>query len=67
MPRSLSAGVTIFSILGNLAYETGKDVSEVATGGPGLAFISYPDAIAKFSVVPQVILLPTFPVRTEQN
>ena len=51
---SLLAGFTIFSILGNLAYETGKDVSEVALGGTGMAFISYPEAIAKFDAVPQV-------------
>ena len=51
---SMLAGVTIFSILGNLAFETGRDVSEVAGGGPGLAFVSYPDAIAKFNVLPQV-------------
>jgi solute carrier family 6 amino acid transporter-like protein 5/7/9/14 len=51
---SLLAGFTIFSILGNLAYETGKDISEVALGGTGMAFISYPEAIAKFDTIPQV-------------
>lgn len=51
---SFLAGVTIFSILGNLAYESGRDVSDVVDGGPGLAFISYPDAIAKFQAVPQL-------------
>jgi len=54
---SFLAGVTIFSILGNLAHETGKNVEDVVDGGPGLAFISYPDAIAKFDIAPQVILL----------
>ncbi len=49
------AGFTIFSVLGNLAHETGQKVGDVASGGPGLAFISYPDAIAKFTVVPQVL------------
>nr|CAD7258882.1 unnamed protein product [Timema shepardi] len=52
---SLMAGCTIFAILGNLAHELGvddiKDV--VGGGGTGLAFISYPDAIAKFDTVPQ--------------
>ncbi|XP_046408711.1 sodium-dependent nutrient amino acid transporter 1-like [Ischnura elegans] len=52
---SLLAGFTIFSILGNLAYESGAtDISQVVKGGAGLAFISYPDAIAKFQYVPQV-------------
>jgi len=40
--------------LGNLAYETGKDIEDVALGGTGMAFISYPEAIAKFDTVPQV-------------
>ncbi|KAG8226534.1 hypothetical protein J437_LFUL007875 [Ladona fulva] len=52
---SLLAGFTIFSILGNLAYELGiEDVSKVVQGGTGLAFISYPDAISKFDAVPQL-------------
>ncbi|KAJ8957366.1 hypothetical protein NQ318_004845 [Aromia moschata] len=51
---SLLSGVTIFGILGNLAYEMGVDPSEVLAGGggTGLAFISYPDAISKFNNVP---------------
>ena len=51
---SLLAGVTIFAILGNLAHESGKDITKVVQGGTGLAFISYPEAIAKFDVVPQL-------------
>ena len=52
---SLLSGIIIFGILGNLAYETGTtDIRSVVQGGPGLAFISYPDAIAKFTMVPQV-------------
>lgn len=51
---SLLAGFTIFSILGNLAHELGADVKDVVRGGSGLAFISYPDALAKFDWVPQV-------------
>lgn len=55
---SLIAGCTIFGILGNLAYESGSsDISTVTKGGTGLAFISYPDAIAKFEIVPQVTKL----------
>lgn len=51
---SFLAGITIFSILGNLAYESGKNVEDVVSAGTGLAFVSYPDAIAKFQYVPQV-------------
>ncbi|KAK0090513.1 hypothetical protein PV325_012567 [Microctonus aethiopoides] len=52
---SLMAGFTIFGILGNLAHELGTDdISNVVRGGTGLAFISYPDAIAKFTILPQL-------------
>ncbi|XP_043599061.1 sodium-dependent nutrient amino acid transporter 1-like [Bombus pyrosoma] len=52
---SLIAGCTIFGILGNLAHESGKkDISTVVRAGTGLAFISYPEALAKFTVVPQL-------------
>ncbi|XP_018329353.1 sodium-dependent nutrient amino acid transporter 1-like [Agrilus planipennis] len=50
---SLLSGATIFGILGNLANEMGVEVSDViSTGGSGIAFISYPEAIAKFDQVP---------------
>lgn len=52
---SMLAGVTIFGILGHLAHELGTDdIGKVVKGGAGLAFISYPDAIARFQFVPQV-------------
>ncbi|XP_037954738.1 sodium-dependent nutrient amino acid transporter 1 [Teleopsis dalmanni] len=52
---SLLAGITIFSILGNLAHNLNKSsIKEVVQSGTGLAFISYPDAIAKFESVPQL-------------
>ncbi|ODN00037.1 Sodium-dependent nutrient amino acid transporter 1 [Orchesella cincta] len=51
---SFLAGLTVFSILGNLAYQLDKDVSEVVDSGPGLVFVSYPDAISKFTFVPQL-------------
>lgn len=51
---SFMAGCTIFGILGNLAYEMGTDdIASVVRGGTGLAFISYPDALARFTFVPQ--------------
>ncbi|XP_023170220.1 sodium-dependent nutrient amino acid transporter 1 isoform X2 [Drosophila hydei] len=52
---SLLAGFTIFGILGHLAHEIGtEDIGKVVKGGAGLAFISYPDAIAKFKQLPQI-------------
>lgn len=52
---SLMAATTIFGILGNLAYEIGTDdIQSVVRGGTGLAFVSYPEALAKFTVVPQL-------------
>ena len=55
---SLFAGFTIFGILGHLAHETGvDDIEKIVTGGPGLAFISYPEAISRFTFAPQVLFL----------
>ncbi|XP_062132451.1 sodium-dependent nutrient amino acid transporter 1 [Drosophila sulfurigaster albostrigata] len=52
---SIIAGCITFGILGNLAKQTGiTDIASVVKGGAGLAFISYPDAIAKFEYVPQM-------------
>ncbi|XP_064634023.1 sodium- and chloride-dependent glycine transporter 1-like [Lineus longissimus] len=49
---SIFAGLVIFSVLGFMAAEKGVDVGDVATGGPGLAFVVYPEAIAKMPVAP---------------
>ncbi|EDW72440.1 uncharacterized protein Dwil_GK20711, isoform A [Drosophila willistoni] len=52
---SIIAGCITFGILGNLAKQTGiTDIGSVVKGGAGLAFISYPEAIAKFEYVPQI-------------
>ncbi|KAG7209785.1 hypothetical protein KM043_011403 [Ampulex compressa] len=52
---STLAGCTIFGILGNLAFEMGvNDIDMVVKSGAALAFVSYPDAIAKFNLMPQV-------------
>ncbi|XP_032432309.1 sodium- and chloride-dependent GABA transporter 2-like isoform X2 [Xiphophorus hellerii] len=50
---SVVAGFAIFSVLGFMTYEQGLDVSEVATSGPGLAFIVFPRAVAMMPM-PQV-------------
>lgn len=54
---SLLGGFTVFGILGSLAFNLGVPIDKVIRSGSGLAFISYPDAIAKFSFVPQVSFL----------
>uniref|UniRef100_A0A1A9VUV8 Transporter n=1 Tax=Glossina austeni TaxID=7395 RepID=A0A1A9VUV8_GLOAU len=43
---SIFAGFVVFSVLGYLSEQTGIPVATVATSGPGLAFVIYPQAIA---------------------
>ncbi|XP_012261870.2 sodium-dependent nutrient amino acid transporter 1-like [Athalia rosae] len=52
---SIMAGCTVFGIMGNLAYETNAtSIDSVVRSGSGLAFISYPEALARFPAVPQL-------------
>jgi len=44
---SLIASCVIFSVLGFLATEFDVDIKDVAKGGQGLAFVIYPEALAK--------------------
>ena len=55
---SLLAGFTIFGVMGHLKYKVNAaDISDVVKdGGAGLAFISYPEAIAQFDFLPQVFI-----------
>lgn len=49
---SLLSGCCVFSVLGYLKHELGvKDIKDVIKDGPGLAFITYPEAISKFGDV----------------
>ncbi|XP_017286236.1 sodium- and chloride-dependent betaine transporter isoform X2 [Kryptolebias marmoratus] len=50
---SLFAGFAVFSVLGFMSYELGVDIATVADSGPGLAFITYPRAIAMMPL-PQI-------------
>ncbi len=45
------AGFAVFSILGYLSYQTGQPMSEIAGGGIGLTFITYPTGISKMPVL----------------
>uniref|UniRef100_L7LYL2 Transporter n=1 Tax=Rhipicephalus pulchellus TaxID=72859 RepID=L7LYL2_RHIPC len=49
---SIVAGVVIFSVLGHLAHITGRDVGDVFRSGPGLAFLAYPEVVAKMPAAP---------------
>ncbi|XP_077285239.1 sodium- and chloride-dependent glycine transporter 1-like [Arctopsyche grandis] len=42
---SIFAGFVVFSVVGFMAERTGLPVATVATGGPSLAFVTYPAAI----------------------
>lgn len=50
---SLLAGVIIFGILGHLAHTLNVSVDEVTKSNLALAFMAYPEAIAKIDFIPQ--------------
>ncbi len=47
---SFFAGFVVFSVLGFLAHQKGVPVKDVLSSGPGLAFVTYPTAIAKIQM-----------------
>lgn len=49
---SILAGTVIFSVLGHMAHISGKDVADVVRSGPGLAFLAYPEVVAKMPAAP---------------
>ncbi len=46
-PCSHFSGFVVFSILGFMAHSQNTTVEKVATGGPGLTFIAYPQAVSE--------------------
>ncbi|XP_072040105.1 sodium- and chloride-dependent glycine transporter 2-like isoform X2 [Amphiura filiformis] len=49
---SVFGGFVVFSVLGFMAKDAGTTVDQIVASGPGLAFIAYPEAIARMPLSP---------------
>ncbi|XP_033109015.1 sodium- and chloride-dependent glycine transporter 1-like [Anneissia japonica] len=54
---SIFAGFVIFAVIGFMAKDAGVDVETVVVSGPGLAFVAYPEAIARMPISPMWSIL----------
>ena len=49
---SLFCGLVVFAVLGYMSHELGLPIEKVVASGPGLAFVTYPAALAKIPLSP---------------
>ncbi|UJR10480.1 hypothetical protein I4U23_014684 [Adineta vaga] len=49
---SIFSGFAIFTVLGHMATKMGVSVSDVAKGGPGLAFVVFPEGLSMMPFAP---------------
>ncbi|XP_014675234.1 PREDICTED: sodium- and chloride-dependent glycine transporter 1-like [Priapulus caudatus] len=49
---SVFAGFVVFAVLGYMAEVAQVDIQDIVTGGPGLAFMAYPEAITHLAISP---------------
>ncbi len=49
---SVYAGLTVFGVIGYIAYKKDADIDSVVTEGAGLAFVVYPEAVSLMNVPP---------------
>ncbi|MFO8061734.1 MAG: sodium-dependent transporter [bacterium] len=48
------AGITVFSTVGFLAFSSNVSMDSLSLSGPGLAFMTYPEAISKIPGIPHI-------------